>query len=245
MINYGCSHAELARDQHSVSLMCDAIPSDDSDQNDHLIWSSQGLEINGKPCYIHDDAVAAMHLDTEAHLITWQDKTDFTMDRFDCRLLLDSFADASMGTRSYDDVVEEDGEACDKLRWRGIELDADGCDRNTMLDDTALDAEAADDEDDAAASDADGDNSSTLIHPSTSLASLVPYTPPYFTAACAHRPLLRVVHVIISRTARLVALCGARIDTMLRIRHGALPCLQFLYSDHKLRPYFDAMTEVH
>ena len=250
MINYGCTHAKLAWDQHSVSLMCDTIPADDSGQNDDLIWSSQGLEINGKPCYIHDDAAAAMHLDTEAHLISWQDKTDLTMDRFDCRLLLDSFADASMGTRAYDDVVEEDGEACDKLRWRGVELDADGCDCNTMPHDTALHAEAADDEDDeagddeddAAAGDADGDNSSTLTQPSTSLA---PYTPPYFTAACAHRPLLRVVHVIISRTARLVALCGARIDTMLRIRHGALPCLQFLYSDHKLRPYFDAMTEVH
>ena len=211
--------------------MCAAI----DDSSEDTIWSSLGLEIQGKSCYIHDDAAAALHLDTEAHLIHWQDKSSLTMDRFDCRLLLDSYADVTMGTRSYDVNADEDEEECNKLRWRGVEFDADGCDRNALSDDSEVAADAADH--DVAPDEIPSALQGSTVSPAT-------YTLPHFTAACAHRPLLRVTHIIISRTARLVAVCGARIDTMLRIRHGALPCLQFLYSDHNLRPYFDAMTEV-
>lgn len=211
--------------------MCAAI----DDSSEDTFWSSLGLEIKGKSCCIHDDPAAALHLDTEAHLIHWQDKSSLTVDRFDCRLLLDSYADVTMGTRSYDVDADEDEEECNKLRWRGVEFDADGCDCNVLPNDSEVGDDAADH--DVAPDEIASALQDTTVSPAT-------YTLPHFTAACAYRPLLRITHIIISRTARLVALCGARIDTMLRIRHGALPCLQFLYNDHNLRPYFDAMTEV-
>ena len=172
-------------------------------------------------------------------MICWGNKTTDTMDRFDCRLLLDSYADVCMGSRLHDAVLDESDALCEEMRWKDVVLNADGSDSNALPDDDASPADA----DDAPIADAVSDflAASTFSLPT---ATLTTYSLPYFTAACAQRPLLRIIHIIISRTARLVALCGARLDTMLRIRHGALPCLQFLYPDNKLRPYFDAMVEV-
>jgi hypothetical protein len=218
-------------------------PPQSADDSEEEVYDHFGLEIIGRSCYIHDDAALALQLDTEAHLIPWRDKTCDTMDRFDCRLLLDSYADASMGVLSYEAAPDEEEATCNAFRYRGIVLDEDGCDSNRL--------ESASDDDDKTAS--ENVRAATEIKcqggeaedPSwLSVPSCIAYTPPYFTASCARRPLLRISHVIISRTARLVALCGARIDTMLRIRHGALPCFRFLFSDSDLRPYFDAMVEV-
>jgi hypothetical protein len=147
-----------------------------------------------------------------------------------------------MGAVSYEAVPDENDALCDALRYRDIVLDENGCDSNNLApmsddDDTAMKQTMKDTE--VKFEGWDTEDPAWLPIPSSTS-----YTPPYCTASCARRPLLRVSHVIISRTARLVALCGARIDTMLRIRHGALPCFHFLFSDSELRPYFEAMVEV-
>ena len=108
------------------------------DQSFFDYWADRGLKISGRSCTIHDDVTAALHFDSEVHLIHWCDKASDTMDRFDCsrtrpslhfcnilnatgrfdcRLLLDSYADATMGALSYDAVPDEDEAECDALRY--------------------------------------------------------------------------------------------------------------------------------
>jgi hypothetical protein len=226
----------------SPVFMSAQLPDSDSDSSDDILGLGLGLEVCGKACCIHDDEATAVHLDAEVHLISWRDKCSDTMDRFDCRLLLDSYSDASMGARTHKAVSDEDDAACDKLRWRGIVLDADGSDANVFPrhgESPTVDADV----DDTAEPNRDQESAApvcTFHHPALSKPA---YILPHFTAGCSRRPLLPVIYIIISRTARLVSLCGRRIDTMLRIRYGALSCFSFLYAHHELRPFFDAMVE--
>ena len=100
-----------------------------SSHHSHLkqLWhDSEPIEfvVLGLPCSLFDDSSAAQFIEDGSHLQAWEGDESATMDRFDCRLLLDSLNQLKPRSANRS-IAEEDERLADELwveRFSDFEL---------------------------------------------------------------------------------------------------------------------------